>query len=74
MGYFVTTGHADIAEGERFTKHCFKHPVSGKLYDENGAEVVDECSILGNYVLHSYETIDDELASALGNAAAEEPA
>ena len=65
MGYFVTAAHFDITEADRFSRHCFKHPVSGKVYDEDGIEVADGCKPLGSYLLHSYQTIADELARAL---------
>lgn len=47
-------------------QHCFLSASRGRYFDENGADLGGGVEPVGDYGLHSYRTIDDQLSHALG--------
>lgn len=66
LGYFKR------AKGVRGTRllpvHCFLSPVTGKILNEFGVPVPEECctGIVGTFALKSVLTLDDAVSDALG--------
>ncbi len=64
-GYFETVGHFELASGDVLRQHCFRS-ANGKYYDETSTELPAEVQPCGDWGLHSYRTIDEEVSDALG--------
>lgn len=71
-GYFETIGHVPLDEDDILPQHCFLSAVRGTYHDEKGNELPGPTEPVGDYGLHSYRTIDDEISGALGIALAPE--
>jgi Immunity protein 26 len=69
-GYFETVAQAGLAATDVLSRHCFRSS-SGKYYDEKCVELAGEVQPCGDWGLHSFRTIDDEISYALGIARAE---
>ena len=65
-GYFETIAHLPLEEDDVLAQHCFLDPIWGNYYDEKGNELPGPMELVGDYALHSYRTIDDEISDALG--------
>lgn len=65
-GYFETLANTPLAADDVLSKHCFVSAWRGKYFDEHGAEMSGPIEPVGDFGLHSYRTIDDELSDALG--------
>jgi hypothetical protein len=64
-GYFEFLEHHDLGRMDRLRQHCFKDS-RGLFFDEQGSRLTTEVPPVGEWGLHSYRTIDDEISSALG--------
>ena len=70
-GYFQHLEQRPITERERLPMHIFKSS-NGRLYDEYGRRLdslptIDRGRpVVGQYGLHSFRTVDDEVSRALG--------
>lgn len=69
-GYFETVAHAALSDTDVLPRHCFRSS-SGKYYDEKCVELTGEVQPCGDWGLHSFRTIDDEISDAFGIARAE---
>lgn len=65
-GYFETIERWPLEASETLGIHCFLHPYTGEYFDEKGNELPGPVEPVGDYGLHSYRTIDDEISDALG--------
>lgn len=64
-GYFETVARWPLEPGDVLGQHCFRSWV-GRYFDEAGNELPRAVEPVGDYGLHSYRTIDDEISDALG--------
>lgn len=64
-GYFQTLTNLPLAPGDVLTQHCFRRS-TGQYFDEHLHELPAPIEPCGDYGLHSYRTIDDEISGALG--------
>lgn len=64
-GYFQTLASPPFSEGEVLPVHCFRS-FNGVYYDEWAKELPGPVEPCGDWGLHSYRTIDDEISDALG--------
>lgn len=65
-GYFETVAHRGFESGERLPFHCFRDHTFKKYWDDDLHELAGKREPCGDYGLHSYRTIDDEISKALG--------
>ena len=65
-GYFETVEYRPLEPGEVLLQHCFLSPVWGTYFDEQGNELPGPVEPVGDYALHSYRTIADEISKAFG--------
>lgn len=70
-GYFETIAHIPLDYKDVLGQHCFLSAVRGRYFDERGRELSGPVEPVGDYGLHSYRTIDDEISDALGFPRAE---
>jgi hypothetical protein len=64
MGYFEFVEHRPLSPLDRLPQHCFK---DRKWYlDEFGNRLPRPVEPVGEFGLHSFRTIDDEISGALG--------
>lgn len=64
-GYFELVGNMPVAPGDRISQHCFMD-TRGWYFDERGNRLDGPISPVGQWGLHSYQTIDDAISTALG--------
>jgi len=64
-GYFETIATRPLVEGDVLKRHCFRSSY-GRYYDEQSRELSAPSEPCGDWGLHSYRTIDDEISDALG--------
>jgi hypothetical protein len=64
-GYFETVGQLPLEPGDVLKQHCFRRS-SGQYYDEANHELPGPVEPVGDWALHSYRTIDDQVSDALG--------
>jgi hypothetical protein len=65
-GYFQTLTNLPPRRGDDILAlHCFRSS-AGKYFDENAIELPGPVEPCGDWGLHSFRTIDDEISSALG--------
>ena len=64
-GYFETVAHWPIEPGDVLEQHCFQR-WDGRYLDEWGNDLSGPVEPVGDYGLHSFRTIDDEISDALG--------
>lgn len=64
-GYFQTIGHRALASGDVLAQHCFRSS-NGRYFDESAQEIPGPVEPCGDWGLHSYQTIDDAISTALG--------
>jgi hypothetical protein len=67
-GYFETVAHWPLQPGDVLPQHCFLSSDVGRYFDEKGDELPGPIEPVGDWGLHSYRTIDDEVSDALGIA------
>lgn len=64
-GYFEILDHAPLEDDDILRQHCFLS-ARGAYFDENGNKLDYASEPVGDYGLHSYRSIDDEISGALG--------
>lgn len=64
-GYFQTLVNLPVAEGEALARHCFRS-TAGRYFDETATELPGPIEPVGDWGLHSFRTIDDQISDALG--------
>lgn len=64
-GYFENIAHAPLSSTDRLPQHCFKDS-RGWYFDESGNRLPYAMEPVGQWGLHSYRSIDDEVSNALG--------
>jgi hypothetical protein len=64
-GYFETVAHLPLSAEDVLPRHCFRSS-SGKYFDEICNELPREEQPCGDWGLHSFRTIDDDVSDALG--------
>jgi hypothetical protein len=67
-GYFETIGNLPPEPGELLEQHCFLSSVRGEYFDDKGNELPGAVEPVGDWGLHSFRTIDDQISDALGFA------
>jgi hypothetical protein len=65
-GYFEFVENRPLAALDVLPQHCFKDDVRGGYRDEHGNRLQEAVPPVGDWGLHSYRTIDDEVSKALG--------
>ena len=63
-GYFETVAHLPLEPGDMLRPHCFRR-YDGQYFDEANHKLAGPVGPVGDWALHSYRTIDDELSKAL---------
>lgn len=64
-GYFETVAHRPLEPDDVLSQHCFLSAARGRYFDEKGNELPGAIEPVGDWGLHSYRTIDDEISDAL---------
>jgi hypothetical protein len=65
MGYFERVENRPLSAVDRLRQHCFKD-TRGWYFDQAGNRLAGPAEPVGQWGLHSYRTIDDEISEALG--------
>jgi hypothetical protein len=66
-GYFDTIGNIPLDDRDVLPQHCFSDAAAtGRYFDETGNTLPGPVEPVGDYGLHSFRTIDDEISDALG--------
>ena len=68
-GVFETVGHVPLDECDVLEQHCFRR-WNGEYFDEKSNPLPGPVEPVGDFGLHSFRTIDDEISDALGFARA----
>ena len=63
-GYFEHLETRPMTAMDRLPAHCFKDTY-GRYFDEAGNQLTSAVEPVGEWGLHSYRTIDDEISKAL---------
>jgi hypothetical protein len=63
-GYFEHLGNRPLTPMDQLARHCFKD-VRGFYFDERGKRLPSPIEPVGQWGLHSFQTIDDEISRAL---------
>jgi hypothetical protein len=64
-GYFQYLENRPLSDMDRYSEHCFKDS-RGWYFNEAGKRLAGPKEPVGQWGLHSYRTIDDEISRALG--------
>lgn len=64
-GYFEALENHPVGRLDRLVQHCFRDS-RGWLFDEQGTRLMSAHEPVGEWGLHSYRTVDDEISKALG--------
>ncbi|MCZ7627614.1 MAG: immunity 26/phosphotriesterase HocA family protein [Microthrixaceae bacterium] len=64
-GYFETIENLPVDGDDVLDQHCFRR-WDGRYFDEALNELPGPIEPVGDYGVHSYRTIDDEISDALG--------
>lgn len=67
-GYFEVIANLPTGPGEELAQHCFLSAARGTYFDEFGHQLPGPVEPVGDYALHSYRTLDDQISDALGVA------
>ncbi len=65
LGLFETIGNVPPDESDVLDQHCFRR-WNGDYFDECSNQLGSPTEPVGDYGLHSYRSIDDEISDALG--------
>jgi hypothetical protein len=65
-GLFQTLVNRPVRTDERLSQHCFIDVTHGEYRDELGSYLPGPIEPVGDYMLHSFRTIDDAVSEALG--------
>ena len=64
-GVFETVGNIPLGDGDVLDQHCFRR-WNGKYFDECSNQLPGPVEPVGDFGLHSFRTIDDDISDALG--------
>lgn len=64
-GYFEHVAHRELRAEDRLGQHCFMDSL-GRFYDERSQRLDEATPPVGDWGLHSFWTISDEVSEALG--------
>lgn len=64
-GYFEHLEHRPLQPDECLPLHCFRD-FRGRFLDQSGRQLPGPVEPVGEFGLHSFRTIDDEISKALG--------
>jgi hypothetical protein len=64
-GYFERVDHQPMTRLDRLPQHCFVD-TRGWYFDETGVRLPGPVEPVGQWGVHSFRTIDDEVSKALG--------
>jgi len=64
-GYFQTISNVPLEPDDVLPQHCFRS-ANGDYFDEFATEIPRAVEPCGDWGLHSFRTIDDEVSDALG--------
>src|SRR6267143_4787464 len=64
-GYFEFIENRELSPMDRLPQHCFKDS-SGRYFDDQCNQLARPVEPVGQWGLHSFHTIDDEISKALG--------
>lgn len=64
-GYFEHLENRPLTASARLPRHCFRD-TRGRFHDEMGNRQTEATGPVGQWGLHSYQTLDDEISKALG--------
>ena len=64
-GYFETVANVPLHEEDVLPTHCFLSAIWGTYHDEKGNQLPGPVEPVGDYELHSFATIDEEISDAL---------
>lgn len=65
-GYFETVAHWPLEPGDVLTQHCFLRSEPACYFDEQSNVLPGPVEPVGDWGLHSFRTIDDEISGVLG--------
>jgi hypothetical protein len=65
-GYFETLANVPLEVGDVLPRHCFLSASRGRYFDDAGNELAGAIEPVGDYALHSFSTIDDQISDKLG--------
>jgi hypothetical protein len=65
-GYFQFLENRPLIAADRLPQHCFKDSIRERYYDEHCNALQRPVEPVGEWGLHSYQTIDDAISKALG--------
>lgn len=65
-GFFETVAHWPLEAQDMRSQHCFLSAGRGTYFNEKGEELPGPVEPVGDWGLHSYRTIDEEISDALG--------
>ena len=65
-GYFQTVANWPLSDADLVAQHCFLSASRGRYFDEDFNELPGPVEPCGDWGLHSFRTLDDELSDALG--------
>jgi hypothetical protein len=65
-GYFEHVENRPLSPMDRLAQHCFRDDVRGGFRDEHGNRLQVAVEPVGDWGLHSFRTLDDEISKALG--------
>lgn len=64
-GVFETVGNVPLGDGDVLDQHCFRR-WNGEYFDECSNQLPGPVEPVGDFGLHSFRTIDDDISDALG--------
>ena len=70
-GYFQRVANVPLDDEDVLDQHCFLRGFFGTYHDERGNQLPGPVEPVGEYGLHSFASIDDEISDALGIPPAE---
>ncbi len=65
-GYFQNVANWPLTDDALVAQHCFLSAGRGRYFDEDFNELPGPVEPCGDWGLHSYRTLDDEVSDALG--------
>ena len=65
-GYFETLANVPLEQDDVLRRHCFLSASRGRYFDDHGNELAGPIEPVGDYALHSFRTIDDQISDAVG--------
>jgi Immunity protein 26 len=65
-GYFELVDKGLLQLNDRLAQHCFRDALRSWYFDEKGRQLKNAVEPVGDWGLHSFRTIDDQISRALG--------